>query len=474
MVEGMADRIFVDQQASTEAPFVALVDIMPAGSGNTIVTYYESIYNVSNFGIHPNGYLYWSDSPVPPLDAARMGAANGKFYLEYVIPRNPVAVNPSAINTALTQTARTIVVQQVSTAAGAGFTILAATVAKGTAGSGVNVAASSGAAVIAATTATSTVNAASAEVASTAHRATAASTANLGLTQAVSVLVATTVPSTANAALTATVVTSYATTAATTANAAVTQLAATSRATTTSSSVNASLTTASQFHSNTPTNVNAALSASATSVSSTTYTETFTAADGSTWPSRWTITSGTASIVGNQGKLVSIASSYAAGRADYTYMPATTGDSWVLAYFTQTVGGVEQTANLGLNCDPTDASIYGSSANEIYVRLNYSTSSDPAGAWLNLYQGQTKIGSNVPKTLTPGVAYGVRLQRLSGVIYARVWDSTGAEPSAWDFQVNLASLPQPAVTGVASIAMESGNDGVARTLIVDNVTVNYY
>jgi hypothetical protein len=80
------------------------------------------------------------------------------------------------------------------------------------------------------------------------------------------------------------------------------------------------------------------------------------------------------------------------------------------------------------------------------------------------YSGTT-VASQA-RTFTAGVVYGFRFRAIGGAIKARVWDSSGSEPSTWDLEYTDSS---PLAANYAGITVANGTAANAYTWFDDIV-----
>jgi hypothetical protein len=197
--------------------------------------------------------------------------------------------------------------------------------------------------------------------------------------------------------------------------------------------------------------------------------ESWTGTNGSTWPTGWSVKSGTASIQSNTGQIIVPSGGSAASRVDLTRM-SSIGDVEAFVQVTGTVSSVEQNVWLGIMTDTSNDAGFGVSTNEIYFQLSYNAT-DTAST-VSLWQGASQIGGDVSKTLIGTTQYSLRLRRYVGSIMCRVWTSASAEPSTWDISTTLSSVPSPNSVGVVSLGAQNGSNGTQRTFQYDNLTVD--
>ncbi len=202
-------------------------------------------------------------------------------------------------------------------------------------------------------------------------------------------------------------------------------------------------------------------------------TETFTGADGAAWPSQWSVatdyTGGSSSIQSDTGALTSPSGGtyLTAGRVLSGVAPR--GDDTDITFtFTTPSGSAGAEMYVAATLNSAGGQLISPDALMLLVAFESGT-----GSYIALFQGSTQIGSSVAKSaFTGGQSYGVRFRRASAQVWGRVWPTSGAEPTTWDFQIPLASLTTPAPTdGVPGLMMQNGADGVARTANFDNVVV---
>lgn len=462
----MSDRIFVDQRASTEAPFVAVVTVEPDGTSNEIPTYYESIDKNSMWGIHPTGYVYWTDGIAPLLEAARMVSVNGKLVLEYVIGRYP-ATSTETVNAGFTQKANVAVATTVASSAGALLTAQATTIGHTTVLSRVVFLDTSLFATVARSTTTSTVDASIDESFITRDVSTGGSTVDAALGQQARVVAFSKVPSGVDAALSAAANTASASAATTTVGAGFSLQAKTIYTAAVSTRVNAAVSTTPIGTTTALTSVDANLVATPLQSLAS---ENFTGSDGSVWPSKWTpLLSGNGSsltIQSNTGRIVTSASAYVVSAA--AYLNTITVADFNLAFDIAFANLQEQYLTFGgRRASSTGDALAGSG---YFVEFFPHNGVNSFGVNKNATGTDTDVSGDLPGgQFVANVFMRVRFQVTGTQLRVKSWDPTGPEPAAWLWTGTDNSIVG---TGRIGLSYMTGGGGASQTAFIDNIVVS--
>jgi X-X-X-Leu-X-X-Gly heptad repeat protein len=195
--------------------------------------------------------------------------------------------------------------------------------------------------------------------------------------------------------------------------------------------------------------------------------ETWTGADGAAWPAQWAVQSGTATLVSNAGQLVSGATAYGSAYARLAGL-SNIGDTNLSCTFIFRDAGVEQYGSFGIDGDSSTSGINVDGTCYAFI-LDFAATPASGGLELNKYVAgaETQL-TTVTKTLTGGVKYGVRFQRLGTALRARVWDASTSEPATWDITYTITDTP---LVGKPSVGFFNGGTAVARQATFDSLTV---
>lgn len=186
------------------------------------------------------------------------------------------------------------------------------------------------------------------------------------------------------------------------------------------------------------------------------YTETFTGADGASWPTPWTFTGNylesSATIQGNAGRITAAVATYAGGFAGLTGAPAATNTDVVVSV-KPTTAGIEQYATVSVNTDgkvnPGNASFPNNGyAMQVAYASNSLTIRRSVGGSLTVL-----VSGN--RTLVATVKYSIRFQHVGTVLRARIWDAALPEPTTWDISFDDSASPYTAA-GRPGLAYQAG------------------
>jgi hypothetical protein len=198
------------------------------------------------------------------------------------------------------------------------------------------------------------------------------------------------------------------------------------------------------------------------------YTETFTGANGTAWPTTFSTTGGTTTnyINGNQG-MFSAGSAWAVQRAYLAGVPAS-ADTEVYLELTATAGGsaywfstIAQAPSLAANSADAGLPQYGYSAGFGADGTCWVTRIPNGTTKTDLFSGTLPGGAPAA-----GVAQGFRMRVQNGVVQARLWPLSQSEPTSWSFS---ATDPTPLTTaGRPMVALAGG--ATTTILAIDNLT----
>ncbi len=175
--------------------------------------------------------------------------------------------------------------------------------------------------------------------------------------------------------------------------------------------------------------------------------ETFTGADGASWPSPWVAAgTGTVALLSNAGRLSPPTGAYA---QTFAYRPAP-NDGEVLLRFQW----------------PNTASLF-----DIIARGQTHTGNPKwrcriGESGIEITDGTVTQASS--PTLTAGVWRWARLRWQGSTVQVRVWTSGSTEPSTWDVSATDAAGP---TSGNLLLASTNLGDGASLTVLVDDLSV---
>lgn len=190
-------------------------------------------------------------------------------------------------------------------------------------------------------------------------------------------------------------------------------------------------------------------------------TETFTAS-ASSWPAGWTVTKtpdagGGAAAAGGKGALATGTSGgYAYADTIIMRRDIQAGDMDIRFSFTLPA---TETPSLNFIFRADDASIVSGNSYSLDIR-GTGHSLVEAKSWSYTTHG------TAAKTHSPGTAYGCRVVATGGLIRARTWDASDAEPSTWDLATSAGSRKMPGWWG---FSVPGPGEAGGRTVYIDDV-----
>jgi hypothetical protein len=195
--------------------------------------------------------------------------------------------------------------------------------------------------------------------------------------------------------------------------------------------------------------------------------EPYTGTNGASWPTGWTLRSGTATIQANAGRLAAATGAYSNSRIDHTGMAASV-DHEVTFTMVGTVAGVEQYVYAIISSDNATTTGNWEPTNSVVLSLEY----DAVAANSTLFLKDSVAGTvtdvaSVTKSLTGTTKYAVRFQHIGSTARARVWVSGQAEPGTWDITATIAAK----TAGRVGFLTANGAATTIRTFDFDDVLV---
>lgn len=188
-------------------------------------------------------------------------------------------------------------------------------------------------------------------------------------------------------------------------------------------------------------------SASATSA------ESWTAADGSSWPAQWTVSGTvgfTANIQSNQGRLVTPATVSAQVAAVLSGGSVPNGQA--LAAWQVDSTGVERYTDLAFRY--TDAS------NFYMLEFDHAT----ARLWKRVAGTYTALNAGTSFVAAANTKYWARVQWIGSRIQARWWADGATEPDTWQFDVTDTAF----TTGSVALQVANGSAPTSRVTTFDD------
>jgi|GEM_PF-2540223 len=193
--------------------------------------------------------------------------------------------------------------------------------------------------------------------------------------------------------------------------------------------------------------------------------ETWSAANGSAWPSQWTVTTangGTIDVQNGMGRVITPTTNYSPPGSTYLAgMPATT-DTEILMDFMVPNVSIEQYALLGARIQTPTWNAIGDPTTGYILNVYPSNGNIEV-----LYSGPFTSLQIASYPLTSGVTYTVRWQLIGSRTRVRIWPKANAEPSTWSIDVGGAT---DLTAGKVAVFSESGGAGAAQ-IYYDNLTV---
>jgi lysophospholipase L1-like esterase len=194
-------------------------------------------------------------------------------------------------------------------------------------------------------------------------------------------------------------------------------------------------------------------------------TETWSATNGSSWPSQWTVTTangGTIDVQNGMGRVITPTANYSPpGNTYLTGMPAAT-DTEILMDFMVPNVSIEQYALIGARIQTPTWNAIGDPTTGYIFNVYPSTGNIEV-----LYSGPFTSLQVASYPLTSGVTYTVRWQLIGSRTRVRIWPKANTEPSTWNIDVGGAS---DLTAGKVAVFSESGGAGAAQ-IYYDNLTV---
>lgn len=183
--------------------------------------------------------------------------------------------------------------------------------------------------------------------------------------------------------------------------------------------------------------------------------ETWTGANGASWPAQWnTSGNGTMTIQNNAGQMTSTLSTAE------TYIPSVTLTNYD---FTVTVTSSVATASVNVGIGQTwagDAFIYNG--------YNFMwTMNDGLHLWVVNGTGDATQAGFAAKTATANTAYKIRGVRNGSSLTMKSWLASGSEPGTWDISVTDSTW-----TGGFFQLAQYSNGGAIPTTTWDDLTVS--
>jgi PKD repeat protein len=203
--------------------------------------------------------------------------------------------------------------------------------------------------------------------------------------------------------------------------------------------------------------------------------EYWTGTVGAAWPSQWaalignTTNGATATIQAGGGRIVSgTGGAYAGARSVLTGINISqTLD--VSGTVVMGASAIEQGWDISLADDVTGGGV--SPLNGYTLYGYYTAAATTSYLQLLGFSGgvKTVLASSATRTLTGTTAYSFRYQLISGVLQARVWLSTAAEPTTWDITYTIIGTP---LTGKLSLGVNQGSASASVSATFSNLLVN--
>jgi hypothetical protein len=193
-------------------------------------------------------------------------------------------------------------------------------------------------------------------------------------------------------------------------------------------------------------------------------TETFTGTDGSPWPSQWTQRAGdgVATIVGNQGQIVTTTTSGSYATMMAVSMTPSTNQELYAEFVTPSAGHIVFFIDTQLF-----AYTYPDQGYWLDIVVGSGTQSKKAT------QGSGSVQmSYIGTTIAASTAYKARFSRTTDgtgavSVQYRLWLASAAEPSTWAMTYADAT---PLAAGRVALSVQ-GSGVISRTATFDNITV---
>ena len=195
-------------------------------------------------------------------------------------------------------------------------------------------------------------------------------------------------------------------------------------------------------------------------LAATLFTDPFTGSDGAAWSANWTAgevrTGATATILGNQGRLLS-----------------GTGTGWT--------GRISMKAAGTMPADVEVATTFAYNATESYLWLTLRGDTGAVGAdgyVLQLFRGgtigirklvgyaETALGT-ASFTFADSTLYKVRFQAIGSALKVKVWAASGSEPGSWTLEITDGTIT---AAGTVSVAC-GGGDLANGVVFIDDASV---
>lgn len=162
--------------------------------------------------------------------------------------------------------------------------------------------------------------------------------------------------------------------------------------------------------------------------------ESWTGADGSAWPSQWTVSPNPGpavySIQSNTGQMTNGAGSTANARINTATF--TDFDVYVQAKF------LSGTSTIWVSCGTYTGDVFMNSG----YAWNFDCNGDSVGIWVTTAAAATSnLGVDVAVTINPSTLYWLRVQRQGNNQRLKIWDASGSEPASWTTQAADTSQP---------------------------------